>query len=231
MKLSIVIITKNEEKYLPKLLESIQKQKLNFGYEIIVSDANSVDKTRQIAKSFWCKIVDGWLPSKWRNEGEKVANWEWILFLDSDVVIPDNVLQVWMNKVLNKKVIMGTPYVTWIKEEKDYIWSMLWRSSFLFFNLFKDVWFGPSILVKKDAFLKVGWFDEKLYLAEDIDFIKKINKIWKGINLYPAIQVSTRRLKKDWYTNVIINYIKWTLQYLFLKKKFEKSKYEKKYKL
>ena len=87
MHLSIVIITKNEQQYLPRLLHSIKMQEFK-DYEIIVSDAQSTDKTRAIAKSFGCKIVEGGLPSVGRNNGAKVANAPLILFLDADVVAP-----------------------------------------------------------------------------------------------------------------------------------------------
>lgn len=58
MKLSIIIPTYNEEEYLPKLLEGIKSQDFE-DYEIIVADANSTDKTREIAEVYGCKIVDG----------------------------------------------------------------------------------------------------------------------------------------------------------------------------
>ena len=132
MKLSVVIITKNEEKYLPWLLESIKSQKVNFDYEIIVSDANSTDKTRQIAKNFWCKIVDGWLPSKWRNEGAKVVKGEWILFLDADVIIPENALQTWIDKLEKKNADIWTPYVRLRKDEKNLLADLFFRTTFFF---------------------------------------------------------------------------------------------------
>ena len=47
MILSIIIPTYNEEEYLPILLESIKKQNFK-DYEIIIADANSIDKTREI---------------------------------------------------------------------------------------------------------------------------------------------------------------------------------------
>ena len=49
--LSIIIPAYNEERYLPKLLNCIKKQTYR-DYEVIVADANSKDKTRQIAKKF-----------------------------------------------------------------------------------------------------------------------------------------------------------------------------------
>ena len=81
--LSIIIPTKNEEKYLPNLLRSIKKQTFK-DYEIIVADNNSKDKTKKIAKRYGCKIVKGGLPGKARNQGAKFAEGDILLFLDSD---------------------------------------------------------------------------------------------------------------------------------------------------
>ncbi|MCK5465922.1 glycosyltransferase family 2 protein, partial [Candidatus Parcubacteria bacterium] len=83
MILSIIIPTKNEEEYLPKLLESIKKQTFK-DYEIIVADNKSTDKTRKIAIKYKCKIVRGGLPGKARNGGAKVARGDILLFLDAD---------------------------------------------------------------------------------------------------------------------------------------------------
>ena len=74
--ISIIIISKNEEKVHPRLLESIKHQKTKFKYEVIVSDANSKGKTKKIAKKYKCKIVKGGLPSKGRNNGAKSAKYE-----------------------------------------------------------------------------------------------------------------------------------------------------------
>ena len=56
--LSIIIPTLNEGEYLPFLLDSIKRQTFQ-GYEVIVADANSGDKTRQIAKERECLLVQG----------------------------------------------------------------------------------------------------------------------------------------------------------------------------
>lgn len=45
---SVAVITYNMERYLPQLLDSILKQKVNFKYEIIVDDDCSPDNSRQI---------------------------------------------------------------------------------------------------------------------------------------------------------------------------------------
>ena len=86
--LTIVIPTKNEEAYLPRLLESIQGQTLKPS-EIIVADAHSTDATREIARAHGAKVVDGGMISLGRNAGARQAQTDFILFLDADVELRD----------------------------------------------------------------------------------------------------------------------------------------------
>ena len=231
MKLSIIIITKNEEKYLPMLLESIEKQQVNFDYEIIVSDAFSEDKTREIAKKFWCKIVDGWLPSKWRNEGAKIAKWKWFMFLDADVIVPKWALQKWMDKIEEKKADIATPYTKLRKDEKWIIADLFFRTTLFSYNI---TWaaFGGWIIVKNIYFKKIWWFDEEIYLAEDIDFVKRVKKIWwKRINLFPFIEYSWRRFEKSWIFTTIFMAAWWHILLMFWIKQKKTKKNEKIYKI
>ena len=71
-KISIIIRTKNEEKWISKCLQSISNQKVNAEVETILVDNNSSDKTVEIAKIFNInKIVkiDNFLPGKAINLG------------------------------------------------------------------------------------------------------------------------------------------------------------------
>ena len=70
---SIIIPTYNEEEYLPVLLDSIKEQDFD-DYEIIVADANSTDKTVEIAKDYGCIVVEGGLPAVGRNNGAKICS-------------------------------------------------------------------------------------------------------------------------------------------------------------
>ena len=56
MDVSIVIRTYNEQRHLPELLSSIQEQKTDLSYEIVIVDSGSTDGTLDIAKSFHCVI-------------------------------------------------------------------------------------------------------------------------------------------------------------------------------
>lgn len=81
MKISALILTKNEE----KMLEDTLRQ-LTFVDEIIVLDQDSQDKTISIAKKFTDKIFtskeDNF--SKNRNFLAKKANSDWLLYVDAD---------------------------------------------------------------------------------------------------------------------------------------------------
>ena len=61
---SIIIPTYNEEEYLPVLLDSIKEQDFN-DYEIIVADANSSDRTREIAEDILQKYCTSLECTNW----------------------------------------------------------------------------------------------------------------------------------------------------------------------
>ena len=80
---SLCMIVKNEEKYLPKCLNSIK----DIVDEIIIVDTGSTDRTVEIAKSFNAKVYHfQWNDnfSQARNESLKYATKDWILILDGD---------------------------------------------------------------------------------------------------------------------------------------------------
>ncbi|HRP68451.1 MAG TPA: glycosyltransferase, partial [Turneriella sp.] len=60
-KISVVIPALNEERDLPELLSSLKAQSFR-NFEVIVADAGSKDKTREIAQEFGARVVDGGMP-------------------------------------------------------------------------------------------------------------------------------------------------------------------------
>lgn len=81
MKLSIVVITRNEEGRIKACLESIK-----WADEIIVLDNGSTDKTLAIAKEYTDKIFNfnNLDFSSIRNRGIEKATNDWVLYIDSD---------------------------------------------------------------------------------------------------------------------------------------------------
>ncbi|MBU1996289.1 MAG: glycosyltransferase family 2 protein, partial [Candidatus Omnitrophica bacterium] len=87
-KLSIVVITKNEEKRIEKYFNNVK-----WADEIIVIDDNSDDKTAEILEKLGAKVTknasNGFF-YKQRNLGIAKATGDWILQMDADEVIPDD---------------------------------------------------------------------------------------------------------------------------------------------
>ncbi len=228
--LSIIIITKNEEKYLPKLLESLKNQTFK-DYEIIVSDANSTDKTREIAKQHGCKIVEGGLPAKGRNNGAKEAKHNLLLFLDSDVVLPSNFLKNTLKEFKEKNLGCATVVYKPISDKKrDKFIHLIWNAIMKSFQYTNPHSGGCCIFCKKEAFNKVGGFDEKLYQAEDLAFVKQVKEEGYKFRLLKSepLFMSVRRLEKEGRLKFSIKYIYGGLYRLFYKE-IDKKIYEYEY--
>lgn len=56
LKISVIIRTFNEEKWIGKVLEALKRQRYK-NYEIIIVDSNSTDSTIKICEEYDCKIV------------------------------------------------------------------------------------------------------------------------------------------------------------------------------
>jgi glycosyltransferase involved in cell wall biosynthesis len=87
-KISLCMIVKDEEQFLPACLKSVQ----SVVDEIIIVDTGSKDKTIEIAKSFNAKIIQ--IPweddfAKARNVSLENATGEWVLHLDADEQIEE----------------------------------------------------------------------------------------------------------------------------------------------
>ncbi len=80
-KLSVTIITKNEEKNIERCLRSVK-----WADEIVVVDSGSQDKTRQICQTFGCRFVESeWLGfGKTKQLAVDSARYDWILSIDAD---------------------------------------------------------------------------------------------------------------------------------------------------
>lgn len=213
--LSIIIPTLNEEKYLPFLLESIKKQNFN-DYEIVVADAGSRDKTVEIAKNYGCKIARGGLPAKGRNEGAKIARGDLLLFLDADVILPENFFENTLKEF--KKRNLDIASFSLEPRSKGNFPKFLFN---IFYNqpikiLEKSLpHASQAILVKKIVHQKTGGgFDEEIKIAEDHEYARRARRFGKfGILKSTKIFVSTRRFSRDGW---ICTYLKYILCELYL---------------
>ena len=84
--ISVCIIAKNEEKYIEECLKKLKP----YGFEIVVVDTGSTDRTKEIASRYADKVVDfTWINdfSAARNFCAQQATNNWILSIDCDEYI------------------------------------------------------------------------------------------------------------------------------------------------
>lgn len=80
---SVCIIAKNEEKYIEQCLKSVSR----YGFEIVVADTGSSDRTKELAEKYTDRLFDfAWCAdfSKARNFCAGKASNDWILAIDCD---------------------------------------------------------------------------------------------------------------------------------------------------
>lgn len=195
--ISIIIPALNEEKYLPILLKQIRKQDL-VDYEIIVADADSHDKTKEIAQDFGCKIVKGGLPPYARNQGAKAAKGNIFLFLDADnIYLAPNLLNDLLVKFQKRNLDIACFPIFPDGNRFDYFAYKIYN---IWVSLTQN--FLPhatnAILVKKEIHTKIKGFDEQIKIAEDHDYARRAAKFgsFGFIKTKPAL-TSARRFITD----------------------------------
>ncbi len=100
MKISALIIARNEEKKIKRCLESIF-----FVDEIVVVLDRSFDRTKKITKAFTDKIFQGsWeFEGDRRNFGIRKCSYNWILEIDADEIVNSKLRDEIKSKVKNSK--------------------------------------------------------------------------------------------------------------------------------
>lgn len=241
---SIVIPTLNEEKYLPRLLDSIVKQKTH-NFEVIIVDGNSDDKTRSIVDSYKRYLPINFKSFKkgnlslQKNKGVQFAKSKLIIFFDADMIIGRNFTFLAEKELKKRKGFVFVPYVYPI-EKKEYPEV---HTAMSFFNQLvglsletnKPFSAGPSQIWDRDIFLKIKGFDD--IFGEDHQIIRKAQEWGIHVRQLPVLKVlfSLRRLKKQGRMTLFTHFISSHIHLLFndkLEKKFEYSMgghlYEKK---
>ena len=214
--ISIIIPAYNEGKYLPKLLNCMKKQTYE-DYEVIVADAGSKDKTRQIAKKYGCRIVKGGMPAVGRNNGAKAAKGDVLLFLDADVKFDKDFLKNALNEFEKRKLSVAGCYIHPLGN------NLIDKVFFTIFNfwIFVTQFFYPNasgsgIFCRKWLHKKVKGFDETIMLSEDMDYARRCGKygrfrIIKSAKSYVAM----RRFEKEGRFKVGFKLLLSTLHRLF----------------
>lgn len=199
--ISVIIPTLNEEKYIESTLKALKNQDYEGKYEIIVADEMSKDKTVEIAKKYADKVVKVKRKgtSVGRNEGAKAARGEILLFIDADTAFLFNGLTE-IAKAFKKGVVGVTcPVIPLSAKSRDFaifwIYNQFAKASL---KTNKPQIAGGCCAYRKEAFEKVGGFDEKLKFGEDYDLSERISRLGKLVFIESTFALTSPRRMEAW---------------------------------
>ena len=209
--ISIVIPTYNESAIIEGTLNSLNES-ISSEDEVIVVDGMSEDDTREIVGGFPGVIL---ITSRrgravQMNAGAKIAKGEYILFLHADVLINESCISMLKNQTRNNEVKWG-----WFSIRLDsprFIFRVLETGANLRNRLTGIPLGDHGIFVKRDVFHGIGGFPE-IPIMEDLEFVRKIRIISKGVEVKSPIKTSIRRFENS---GIIRTFFKmWILRILY----------------
>ena len=173
--LTIVIPAKNEVTMLPRLLASLARQDYEpiAGTRVLIADAGSTDGTIEAARGFrdrlLVEVVPGGLPSVGRNAGAKLATTKYILFLDADVELADpTLLRRAMGTMRRRDLHLATVSIGC--RQGGFFDDLLYAGSNVMQYIgsrWKPFATGMFMLFEREAFWRLGGFNERALFAED----------------------------------------------------------------
>ena len=202
---SVIIPALNEEKYLPRCLESLSHQSRKEHFEIIVVDGGSIDRTAEIAEEYAHKVIVKPSPvGVARNLGAKHAEGEILAFIDADTMACES----WTEEITrtfdsstNAAGVTGPtlPYEGTELDKLAYHVATGWAQR-LSLKLGRPHVAGFNCAYRRGSFWDAGGFDENRVLSEDVTLSLKMRH--QGPILFNPEMIaytSLRRIKKYGY--------------------------------
>lgn len=204
---SVVIPTRNEEKALETLLESLKKQTYK-RYEIVVVDGGSTDNTAKVAKKYGARLIKETgkyrSPANARNIGMEEAKGDIIALFDCDSEVNNKFLEEGI-KAFSSKEVMGVS-VNYNKAEDTAVEKILVS------RLKTCEMKNPTPAFTRKGFLKkIGGWDASLGYGED----RKINR-----RIYEYNKEHDSKALKHAKGAVIVNHLPHTTKEIFAQQRW-----------
>lgn len=179
---TIVIPCKNEADIIQKTLDLLNYQKDIWGVKVIVCDASNdgitkpdlIERLEMNSDKFDLFLMDGGLPAVARNNGFRLVETPYVLFIDSDVYLLDpkilkrSILRIHRNNLdlVTAKFRSDNNKFNYVYKTFDFLQMVSkWSTPFCL---------GGFMTIRSDWFRQVGGFDEDIKVAEDYHLSKKV---------------------------------------------------------
>jgi glycosyltransferase involved in cell wall biosynthesis len=184
VKISIVVPAFNEEKLIVRSLQSVRTAATSLGqigweYEIIVCDNNSSDRTAEFARAQGARVSFEAVNqiSRARNTGAAAANGEWLVFVDADSFPSAELFAEMAAHMQTGRSIGGGATVVL---DQPVRWAIGFIGVWNCLSRWQRWTAGSFIFCETRAFRKLGGFSRELFVAEEIDFSKRLKELAKS---------------------------------------------------
>jgi glycosyltransferase involved in cell wall biosynthesis len=206
MKYSIIVPVFNRPDEVDELLESLCRQTVKDDFEVLIVEDGSqrdckavVDKyTDRLDVQYFKKPNSG--PGQSRNYGAERARGQWLLILDSDVVLPESYLESIERSIDPQLAAFGGPDAahpsfTPVQKAISYSMTSFFTTGGIRGGKAKLDKFYPrsfNMGIRRDVYLHLGGFS-KMRFGEDIDFSYRIVEAGYPTQLFPEAWVWHKR--------------------------------------
>jgi glycosyltransferase involved in cell wall biosynthesis len=177
---SLIIPARNEERYLARLLDTVDAARARFrsgpeAVEVIVADNVSTDCTADIARRRGCRVVtvEKRVIGAVRNGGARAARGEVLAFVDADARIHPETFNAIDALMAGGRVVAGA---SGVRLERMSLGIALTLAFFLPLVWLTGLDTGVTFC-GKDDFEAVGGYDEDRKFAEDVQFLFDLKRL------------------------------------------------------
>ncbi len=205
MKYSIIVPVYNRPDEVDELLESLSHQAQR-DFEVIIVEDGSVKPCKDVCDKYadildlhyYAKPNSG--PGQSRNYGAERAQGQWLIILDSDVVLPEGYLEA-VDKSLTPEIVAwggpdaSHPSFTPVQKAISYSMTSFFTTGGIRGGKAKLDKFYPrsfNMGIRRDVYLQLGGFS-KMRFGEDIDFSYRIVEAGYRPQLFPEAWVWHKR--------------------------------------
>ena len=180
MRFSVVIPARNEEKVLPRLLDTVEAARRAYRggaerVEVVVADNVSTDETAEVARAKGARVVrvEKRVIGAVRNGGAREASGEVLVFVDADIRMHPGTFDAIDAALVTGRIVGGA---TGVRLER-----MSAGLALTYATLMPMVWLmrmdtGPTFCLRSD-FEAIGGYDESLLVAEDVALLFALRRL------------------------------------------------------
>src|SRR5215471_21827929 len=195
-KISVVMPVYNAESTLEECLTKLGQSTFE-DFEVVVVDDGSTDRTKEILSQFPVRVIpsSGRVgPAAARNLGAQVATGEFLFFIDSDVMVRPETLDLLAEGFERTGVdgFCGVQAAEMRYRDLPSQYKNLWmRWTYLRQSGDVPLFYTTAAAIRRDTFLRVGGFDVGYATpnVEDTAFGQKLKRLGVRVRIHPQLEV------------------------------------------